>query len=171
MAYNKLRTFSPFWKVKLKIQQELWNSYQEHWWSLKLANWKTFGKSPQKFVKPVSYKKIFLNINRKCIYSIWVMLKSRTEELKQQLQRYLANFVDMSCYDCSYKLRFIFRSKKAHIFIIKIFQTLHWGVFNFSFCIEDRSNFSCLQRMQQKVSKQLHFRLVLEAITRLETIK
>ena len=63
-----------------------------------------------------------VNVNSKCIYSIWVRLKSRREELKQQVKVKLVKFVGMFCYDCSYDIRFIFTNTKPCIFRIKIFK-------------------------------------------------
>ena len=55
-------------------------------------------------------------------------VKSRAEELKQQVKVNLAKFGGMFFYDCSYNITFNFTSIRPHILRIKIFQTLHRGV-------------------------------------------
>ena len=55
-----------------------------------------------KFVKLPSYKNVFMKVNRKDFYFIWVKLKNRKVELvHQRFKKSLANYVDIFRHDCS----------------------------------------------------------------------
>ena len=71
------------------------------------------------------------NVNREGIYFIWLRLKNRKAELKQQVKVSLAKYVGMFRHDRSYKIRFIFIKTKPSILEfqrIKTIETLPRGV-------------------------------------------
>ena len=75
-----------------------------------------------------SYKNFFTKVKTKDIYFIWVRLKSRKAELKQQVKTSLAKYVTMFRHDCSYNIKICFQTQNHTISEfqrIKAFQTLH----------------------------------------------
>ena len=79
-------------------------------------------------MKLSSYKNVFIKLNRKDIYFIWMKLKNRKAALIQQVKISSAKYVDMFRHDCSYNIRFIFTNTKP-LFLdfqrIKTFPALH----------------------------------------------
>ena len=97
------------------------------------------------FVELRSYECFILNVNRKGIYFIWVRLKSRKVELKQQVKVSLEKYFGMFCHDCSYNIRVIFTNTKPSPFRIPKKQNIPntpSRCLNFSFSV---FNLNCLQ--------------------------
>ena len=107
-----------------------------------------------KFVKLPSYKNVFMKVNRKDIYFIWVKFRNRTAEIvNQRVKVSLAKYLDVFRHDCSSNLRFIFTDTKPHIFRSpkneNILNTPSRCV-SFSFSIDGLSNINCLQGKVRK---------------------
>ena len=99
--------------------------------------------------KLFSYKNVFMKVNRKDIYFIWVKLKNRKVELvHQRVKVSLAKYVDVFCHDCTYNIGFIFTDTNPHIFRIpknqNILNTPSRCV-SLNFSIEGLFNLNCLQ--------------------------
>ena len=91
---------------------------------------------------------LFMKVNRKDIYFIWVKLKNRKAELIQRVKVSLAKHVDIFRCECSCNIRFIFINTKPHIFRIpknqNILNTPSRCV-SLNFSIEGLFNLNCLQ--------------------------
>ena len=80
-------------------------------------------------------------------------LKSRTAELKQQVKVSSEKYVGMFCYNCRYKIRFIFSDTKPGNFRIPKNQSIPntpSRCLNFSFSLKDLSNLNCWQGRVEK---------------------
>ena len=116
-------------------------------WIFKVSELMNLCKKSQKFVKLLSYKNFFLNVNRRGTFLIWVRLKSRKAELKQWVKVNLAKYVCTFLRDCRYNI-FFFTNTKPHIFLIPKNQNIPKMMFlNFNFFVEGLSNLNCLQEI------------------------
>ena len=83
----------------------------------------------QKIKKTVILKNFFLKVNRKGIYFIWVRLKIRKAELKQQVRVSLGKYM-LACFAMIVDtIKDLFSNSQNQVFLefqrIKTFQTLH----------------------------------------------
>ena len=118
-------------------------------WIFKVSELMNLCKKSQKFVKLLSYKNFFLNVNRRGTFLIWVRLKSRKAELKQWVKVNLAKYVCAFLRDCRYNI-FFFTNTKPHIFLIPKNQNIPKTplmFLNFNFFVEGLSNLNCLQEI------------------------
>ena len=116
-------------------------------WIFKVSELMNLCKKSQKFVKLLSYKNFFLNVNRRGTFLIWVRLKIRKAELKQWVKVNLAKYVCTFLRDCRYNI-FFFTNTKPHIFLIPKNQNIPKTplmFLNFNFFVEGLSNLNCLQ--------------------------
>ena len=100
-------------------------------------------KKFQKFVKLLSHKNFFLNVNKKGICFIWARLKSQKAELKQRIYVSWAKYLDMFCHDCSYNNKRFSPIQNPHIIRISMNQNIPSTPLrssNFSFSVEGLSN-------------------------------
>ena len=104
-------------------------------------------------MKLSSYKNVFLKVDRKGIYFIWVRLKSRKAKLIQQVKVSLAKYGGMFLHNGSYNTKFIFTNTKPHIFKIpknQFIPNTQLRCSSFSFSVQGFSNLYCFVREGRK---------------------
>ena len=121
-------------------------------WILKISELINLCKK-SKNCEIVLLQNFFLKVNRKGIYFIWLRLKCRKEELKQQVKVSLKNYVVIFRHDCRCNIRFIFTNTKPGNFRISKNQSISntpSTLLHFSFSMEGLSNLNCLQGRVRK---------------------
>ena len=117
-------------------------------------------------MKLPSYKNVFMKVNRKDIYFIYVKLKNRTAELIQRVKVSLVKYVNMFCHDCSYNIRSIFTNKTTYFYNSKQSKYSEHSIEVFKFQLLYRRSFQ-LELFAREGKKELLNSFIVDSFQKL----